>query len=419
MPTTDLQRELAEALERERALRHRLEALNEASLAIARELSLPDLLQRITDIARELTGARYAALGVADDDRRLTDFITSGLTPEQRARIGHLPTGHGLLGLILRGDQPVRFPNIAEHPLSYGFPPEHPPMTTFLGAPIVLRGRNLGNLYLTDKQHEQMFTEEDEQLIVLLAAHAAIAIENARLYGQTSASLQQRVTELKAANAQLAYLSSLAVGAQEEERRRLARELHDDTAQSLASLLIRLRVLERTEDPDELRRRLHEFRALIARALDDVRRMAMDLRPTLLDDLGLAPAVEAHARDMAERWNIHVRFHSSGIDQRLPTEVELVAYRIVQEALTNVVKHAGATEADISVERRGPALRIAVQDNGRGFPVDETLASKDRGLGLFGMDERASLVGGTIEIASAPGLGTTVTAIIPVAKAAG
>ncbi len=404
----------ARAYEREHALRRRLEALNAASLAIAAELSLPALLQRITDIARDLTGARYAALGVAGDDGRLVEFITSGISAEARARISHVPEGRGLLGLILRGSEPVRVANIAEHPAAYGFPPGHPSMTSFLGVPIVLRGRNLGNLYLTDKNGGEPFSDEDEQLLVQLAAHAAVAIENARLYGQTSESLQQTVAELRAANAQLAYLSSLAIGAQEEERRRLARELHDGTAQELATLLVRLRVLERTEEPHELRLRLGEFREVIARALDDVRRMALDLRPTMLDDLGLVPALEAHTRDMARRWGITVRFETQGLDRRLPNQTELVAYRIVQEALSNIFKHSQATEATVTLVLRGRELRITVRDNGRGFDVGRTLASRERGLGLFGMQERAALVGGHLELASAPGAGTRVTASLPV-----
>lgn len=404
----------ARAYEREHALRRRLEALNAASLAIAAELSLPALLQRITDIARDLTGARYAALGVAGDDGRLVEFITSGISAEARARISHVPEGRGLLGLILRGSEPVRVANIAEHPAAYGFPPGHPSMTSFLGVPIVLRGRNLGNLYLTDKNGGEPFSDEDEQLLVQLAAHAAVAIENARLYGQTSESLQQTVAELRAANAQLAHLSSLAIGAQEEERRRLARELHDGTAQELATLLVRLRVLERTEEPHELRLRLGEFREVIARALDDVRRMALDLRPTMLDDLGLVPALEAHTRDMARRWGITVRFETQGLDRRLPNQTELVAYRIVQEALSNIFKHSQATEATVTLVLRGRELRITVRDNGRGFDVGRTLASRERGLGLFGMQERAALVGGHLELASAPGAGTRVTASLPV-----
>jgi signal transduction histidine kinase len=404
----------ARSYERERELSRRLEALNEATLAIAEELLLPKLLQRITDIARDLTDAKYAALGVTGDDGPLAEFITSGISDEQRARMGPPPEGHGVLAQILHGTRPVRLSNIEEYPGSRGVPASHPRMRSFLGVPIVLRGKNLGDLYLAEKQHTGAFTEDDERLLLLLAAHAAIAIEHARLYSRTSESLQQRVAELREANSQLAHLSSLALRAQEEERRRLARELHDDTAQALASLLIRLRVLERTEDPRELRGRVHEFREVIARALDDVRRMAIDLRPTTLDDLGLVPAVEAHARTMAERWGFKARVRVNGLDVRLPSEIELVAYRIVQEALSNIAKHAHATEVSVFLERRDRTLHITVHDNGQGFDVEQTLASKDRGLGLFGMQERATLVGGRVELRSTFGEGTTVEAAIPI-----
>ncbi len=351
---------------------------------------------------------------MADLRQRLTEFFTSGISQEQRQSLDHLPEGHGLLGLILRGDAPVRVPSIAQHSMSYGFPPGHPPMKSFLGVPIVLRGRNLGNLYLTDKEGDTAFTGDDEQVLMQLAAHAAIAIENARLYGRTSESLERRVAELHEANAQLAYLSSLAISAQEEERRRLARELHDDTAQELASLLVRLRVLERTTDPHELRARLHEFRELIARALDGVRRMAMDLRPSALDDLGLVPALEAHARAMTDRWGVRVRLSATGIETRLPADVELVTYRIVQEALSNIFKHAQATEVSVALAAGAGELHVQVRDNGHGFDVEQTLASRERGLGLFGMQERASLVGGRVDVTSTPGSGTEVHATIPI-----
>lgn len=400
--------------DREAALRRQLDALNSASLAFAAELSLPTLLQRIADTARELTGADYAALGVSDEGGDgLIDFITSGITAEQRRMLGALPRGHGLLGLILRGSAAVRTDNIATHPAAHGFPPGHPRMTSFLGAPIVLRGRNLGNLYLTDKHGGRPFSAEDEALVVQLAAHAAIAIENAHLYGRTSEALEQRVAELNAANAQLSYLSSLALNAQEEERRRLARELHDDTAQSLASLLVRLRVLERSEDPRLLRGRLQEFRDVLTRSLDDVRRMALDLRPASLDDLGLVPALESHTRAVQNRADLRVRFAARGLDERLPAHLELVIYRVVQEALSNIVKHAGARAASVTLERQGQTLLARVQDDGRGFDVPAALASKERGLGLFGMQERAALTGGTVTVESTPGTGTTVSAAFP------
>ena len=401
----------AQALVREQTLRRRLEALNEAVLSIAAELSLPALLQRITDIARDLTNARYAALGVAGPDRRLTSFITSGISEEDRAGIGHPPEGRGLLGLILSGASPVRVAVINSHPQSSGFPANHPPMTTFLGAPIVLGGRNLGNLYLTDRQDGLPFTDSDERLIVQLAAHAAIAIENARRYGRASATLEQQVAELDEANRQLARLSSLALHAQEEERRRLARELHDDTAQALASLMVRLRLLERA-DPAELGQRVVEFLAVLARALDEVRRMAYDLRPSMLDDLGLTPALETHLREVAGRSGLQVHFRSSGLDVRLPNEVELVVYRIVQEALSNAVKHAQASEASVELCLTGRTLDVLVIDNGHGFDVAATLASRERGLGLFGMQERATLVGGELNVISQVDAGTRVQATI-------
>lgn len=403
----------ARLYEREQRLRTRLERLNESTLAIAGELSLPVLLQRITDIARELTGTRYAALGVAGQDGRLEQFITSGISDEQRRLIGPIPQGHGLIGVILRGQKPVRVPDIATYPGAHGFPPHHPPMHTFLGAPITLRGRNLGNLYLTDKEGEAAFTVQDESLIVLLAAHAAIAIENASLYGTASASLQRRVDELREAYDRLNLLSSLAITAQEEERRRLARELHDDTAQALASVLVHLRVLERTDDPAQFRDRLGDFRLLVQRALDDVRRMALDLRPSTLDDLGLVPALESVLRETGERWGLRTAFSCQGLSRRLSPRAELMVYRIVQEALNNIVKHANATEVSVNAGQTNGTLTVTVRDNGRGFDVAGALASRERGLGLFGMEERAALAGGSVRVQSDLGSGTVVTAIIP------
>jgi signal transduction histidine kinase len=398
-PTTDIER--------------RLELIGRATVAIAAERSLPALLQRIVDTAREVTNARYGALGVARESGGLAEFITSGITPEQRAAIGPPPEGHGLLGVILRGSSAVRIADISAHPLAFGFPPHHPPMTSFLGAPILLRGRNLGNLYLTDKQGAAEFTEEDEQLIQVLAAHAAIAIDSARLYEQTNETLAQRVRELHAANEQLQRLTALVITAQEEERRRIARELHDDTAQALTSVLVRMRLLARQATRDEVRDGLYELLELTTDALDGVRRMALDLRPSTLDDLGLVPAVESYAREFGERWGIAVRTRVQGLSGRLPPDRELIVYRVIQEALTNVAKHAGATTVEISLQGEGEHLIATVRDNGRGFAVAQTLEARERGLGLFGMQERAQLAGGYVDVQSTPGAGTTVSLVAP------
>jgi signal transduction histidine kinase len=394
-------------------LARRLALIGRATVAIAAERSLPALLQRIVDTARDVTGARYGALGVVGESGGLAEFITSGITAEQRAAIGSPPQGHGLLGVILRGSAPVRLANIAAHPLSSGFPPYHPPMTSFLGAPILLRGRNLGNLYLTDKQDGGEFTEEDEQLIQVLAAHAAIAIDSARLYEQANEALAQRLRELHAAHVQLQRLTALVITAQEEERRRIARELHDDTAQALTSVLVRLRLLARQAVRDEVRDGLHEVLDLTVAALDGVRRMALDLRPSTLDDLGLVPAVESYAHAFGNRWGIRVRTDVQSVRGRLPPDRELLVYRVVQEALTNVAKHAGATAVEITMRSEDNHLTATVHDNGRGFNVAETLAASERGLGLFGMEERAQLAGGSLDVQSAPGAGTTITLEVP------
>jgi signal transduction histidine kinase len=403
-------------LQRVDELERQLNAIGSATLAIAAERSLPALLQRIVDAARELTGARYSALGVSGEHGGLVEFVTSGISAEQRARIGPPPVGHGLLGVILRGTAPLRLKHIGAHPLSSGFPPHHPPMDSFLGVPLLLRGENLGNLYLTDKKGAEEFSAADERLIVILAAHAAIAIDNARLYQRTNETLERRLEELRAVNERMQRLTSLVIGAQEEERRRISRELHDDTAQALTSLLVRLRLLAR-QVSSEQRDTLLELLDLTSATLDGVRRLSIDLRPSTLDDLGLAPAVESYAREFGERWGLSVRTRTQGLTSRLRRDIEMVVYRVVQEALTNIAKHAGATAVEIDMHQDGARVTAIVRDDGRGFDAGHALASRERGLGLFGMQERAQLVGGYVDVRSTPGAGSVVTLVVPLHSA--
>jgi len=165
----------------------RHERLIRSGLALAAELDLEHVLERIVEAAVELTDAQYGALGVLGPDGRIASFITVGVTAEQRARIGDPPTGHGILGLLISDARPVRIPNIADHPVSYGFPANHPPMSSFLGAPIAARGTVFGNIYLTNKASGRAeFSEDDEEALVVLAAQAGIAIENARLYAEST-----------------------------------------------------------------------------------------------------------------------------------------------------------------------------------------------------------------------------------------
>lgn len=228
-------------------------------------------------------------------------------------------------------------------------------------------------------------------------------------------TLNAMLDQLDEHGARLRALSSQIINAQEEERLRIARELHDETAQALASLLVRQRVAERSPDPESLHRTMADLRALTAEALEGVRRMALELRPTMLDDLGLVAAVEAFGRQFSHRTGIPVDVRMTRRPERLPPEVELVAFRIIQEALSNVARHSGATRAEVRLGASASLLTVSVADDGQGFEPEAALdnQSRQRSLGLFGMRERAALVGGRLSLDSAPGRGTRVRLEIP------
>lgn len=226
-------------------------------------------------------------------------------------------------------------------------------------------------------------------------------------------TLNAMLDRLDEHGARLRALSSQIIKAQEEERLRIARELHDETAQALASLLVRQRVAERTTDPEALQRTMADLRALTSEALEGVRRMALELRPTMLDDLGLVAAVEAFARQFGQRTGIPVEVRVARRPDRLPPEVELVAFRVIQEALSNVARHSGASRAEVGLSAGPELLVVTVADDGRGFDLTPALDSRERSLGLFGMRERAALVGGRLRIDSRPARGTRVHLEVP------
>lgn len=205
--------------------------------------------------------------------------------------------------------------------------------------------------------------------------------------------------------------------AQEEERYRLARELHDEAAQALTSLLVRLRLLERAHTPEEAQRRVQELRELTARALEEVRRVALDLRPTILDDLGLAPALEWRTDEINQDGALQATFTASGLRHRLPRDIELAFYRVGQEALSNVARHAHATHVAMTLTLVGDELRLEIRDNGLGFDPHTLRAQPGRGLGLIGMQERLAMIGGRLTIDSAPGKGTCIIATVTVPPA--
>ena len=536
----------------------RLRALLEAVATFSSELSLDTLLQRLVEIVAELTGARYAALGVIDrSGSQLERFLTTGLDEETRRAIGDLPRGRGILGVLIRDAQPLRLHDLAEDPRSVGFPPGHPPMRSFLGVPILLRGVAYGNLYLTEKDGGD-FTAEDEELVKLLAAQAAVAIENARLYESTALWSRQLESLIEVGNAlatetdvdrqldlvarrlrelldarlvtlllptgadelrfvvaagevppdlvgetmsrsssksgrvldrqrsetvdsvledpevnrevtrRLAARTGLwvpllvhdraigvigvydklgpdprftsndlrlaetfasraavavdlsqrvardafrrVVDAQELERRRLARELHDETGQALTSVLLGLRSLEDKGD-GETQAVVAQVRALVVATLQDVRRLAVELRPKALDDFGLEAALERLTQTYSEQVGIPVDFQAAMGSERFPAEVETALYRIVQESLTNVVKHAKADRVSVLLTRKEGKALAMVEDDGRGFDPDHR---RDGHFGIEGMRERVALLDGRLTIETSPGGGTTVVAEVPV-----
>ena len=534
----------------------RLRALLEAVIGLNSELSLDALLQRLVEVAAELTGARYAALGVIDrSGLQLERFLTTGIGADTQASIGDPPRGRGILGALIRDATPLRLHDLAADARSVGFPPNHPPMSTFLGVPVMLRGVAYGNLYLTEKEGGEDFTEEDQELTMLLAGQAAVAIENARLYesstlwsrqleslnevgnalatetdldrlldlvarrlrelidarlvtvllpagrdelrfaavageggedliGQTLSATDSksgrvlgrrrservdsvlddpevdlvatrqlgahtglwvplsvrdsaigviavhdklgadprfsdsdlRLAETFASRAAVAVDLSQrvardalrrVVSAQEGERRRLARELHDETGQALTSILLGLKPLE---DSLAASAAVANVRELVVATLQDVRRLAVELRPDALDDFGLVSALERLTETFAEQTGLAVDFESALGSERLPGDTETALYRIVQESLTNVVKHARARRVSISLTRKGGFVTAVIEDDGIGFDAANT---RDDAFGLSGMRERVALLDGGFEVESSPGAGTTVAVEVP------
>ncbi len=230
-----------------------------------------------------------------------------------------------------------------------------------------------------------------------------------RLAGAFNQMLEQLAHDAHA----LQQISHQILQAQEEERYRLARELHDEAAQSLTTLLVYIRLLERAKNPDEAQRHVQELRELTVRALEDVRRVAVDLRPTILDDLGLVAALEWRVDELNKQNGVHAAIASEGMDRRLPRAAELVLYRVGQEALSNVHRHAGASEVKVTLRRDGDLCVLQVADNGAGFDPALVEQYDGHGLGLVGMRERIAMIGGELEVKSQPGAGAQITAQIP------
>ena len=405
----------------------RLRALVETGIAINSELSLDGVLQRIVEAAARVTGAQYAALGVIDPSGlSLERFITHGIDEETRTIIGDLPHGRGVLGALITDAHTLRLRDLAEDPRSVGFPPGHPPMKTFLGTPIMLRGVAYGNLYLTEKHGGIDFDEEDEELVSLLSAQAAVAIENARLYESATAWSRQleSLQEISAAlvgELDLPKLLQLVVERLRDliDARVVAIALpvgnglrvEAIAADDVEGLLHDVLPLQSKAGAVLLRGRSEAVDALLddPEVVQDVRRLAVELRPKALDDFGLVPALERLIDTFREATGISVEFEARLGGERLPSEVETTLYRIVQESLTNIAKHAGARRVSVLLLRKQGAVSALVEDDGHGFDPAERARG---GIGLDGMRERLTLLEGRFEIESSR-TGTSIVAEVP------
>jgi signal transduction histidine kinase len=552
---------------------HALRTLIALGNSVLEESELELVFERVIAAGRELTGARYAALGVLDGRReRLDRFLTSGIDDETRELLGEPPSGHGVLGELIRDARPLRLDDVGAHARSYGFPVGHPRMETFLGVPILVGGEAWGNLYLTEKEDGSEFTEDDEQAVVMLARYAGIAIDNARriqdlsgrrdelertlaamratteisraLAGETdldivleliakrgralvgaSALLIELVTgdrirvaavagdvdreivgrdfdvgptvagrvletrrpqrlsdELNrsrfdsagighlglragaglfvplvfrseipgvlvalnapgagdfsadderlltsfATSAASAVVTARSVGgerllareaATEEERRRWARELHDETLQGLGALRLAISAARRASDPEVWRAALDDVLGELDTEIANVRGIISDVRPAALDELGLEAAVEALADRIRSRGidvelKVDLDWETGRADTRHEDDLETALYRVTQEAMTNGLKHSGAEALTVEIIEAGGRATVRVHDDGQGFDPSETPG----GFGLVGMRERVELLGGSLVIEAAPGSGTTVIARLPVRR---
>ncbi len=367
-----------------------LKAVSDAVLAVAEQRSVEQVLQQLVNSARELVDARYAAIGIPDGSGGFRSFIVSGMSDGLIAAMGPLPRTHGMLGAMLEGPAPFRTGDIHEDSRFRGWwPTRHPDMRSFLGVPIVAADGVIGAFYLTEKREAAEFDQEDQELIELLAAHAAIAITNARLY--------ERSRELSIVS----------------ERNRLALELHDVVSQKLFSLMLSAEaagtLLER--DADAARAQVVRLGELAREALSELRSLILGLRPPELERDGLQATLRKEIEMLERIHGVEIDLEADGASGG-SAERDLAVLRIAHEALHNALHHAGPRRIVVRLDDRDEGLRVEVVDDGSGFEPDRAEV-RSKHLGLTSMEERARELGGQLEVRSAPGMGTTVTLYVP------
>ncbi len=380
-----------EMQERLRRQNEELLALHTATLDVTAELSLEVVLKKVVEQARSLVGAKYGAVSVIDKDNHIVSFITSGISTEEREKIGPPPVGHGLLGVVLHHGHSLRLEDLQRHPQSHGFPANHPPMHSLLAVPIPCKGPFLGNLYLTEKVETGIFTPDDEQTLNRFALQAALAIDNAHLHEQ---------------------VADLAVA---QERVRIAHEMHDGLAQVLGYVNTKVQAAEmymKREKTEEAKAQLRELATAARQAYSDVRESIVGLRALPGPKRSLNDVLAEYLQRWEEMSGVTASLHIDPAVHLTPSQ-ELQLVRVVQESLTNVRKHARASHARVDIRRDGGKLVALITDDGSGFNAAARARGEFPQFGLSTMRERAESIGGSLNVDSTPGTGTTVRVELP------
>lgn len=380
------------ARERARADRsaRQLRALEAAVRGIRGTLDRGRVLQLIADEVRQLASARYAAIAIVDREGLIVQFVPSGMTDAQRAAIGEIPRGRGLLGVSAES-RTIRIPDVSADPRHRGFPPNHPVMRAFLGVPIRIGDEAVGRLYLADKIGADEFSDEDETLVETFALHAGLAIEQARLHDQ---------------------VRRLAIF---DERDRISRDLHDSSIQAIYAQSLSLEEVQELidSDPDEASRRLDEAIDAMHAVINDIRSFIFGLRPVLLEAGGLVDGLTQLAAELRRSSGVEVTVEpgpDAGQVEDLPIDVVAELLAVTREALSNIARHAQASHARVELGGSDAQLRMTISDDGKGFDVDQPI---ERGhLGLANMRSRIAGLSGTLEVDSDPG-GTRIIVTLP------
>lgn len=403
-------RDITEAKSMERQIveaNRNLLALNVIANAVSQSLDLDEILNSALDKVLELMKGDIGGILLLDQQTQTLSYrVYRGLSKEFVQSIAGLKLGEGIAGTAAQRGEPIYVDNISEDPRLTRSVVIKEGLRAFASVPLISKNQVLGVMNVASYTLRR-FTPEDVQLLSSIGNQIAVAIESARLYEE----LQQK-QEMRG------ELLHLVISTQEEERRRIARGLHDETSQALTSLAVKLEAVAGTLPPDaeQTKAKLKEIQSIALGTLGEIHNVIYELRPTLLDDLGLIPAIKWHAENYLETAGIKAHLETAGQERRLPPEIETALFRIVQEATTNTVRHAHARSASISLEFEESSVAVHIEDDGRGFDPNEVAKAKDsgRGLGLLSMKERVEHLGGVLSIMSEPGKGTQIQIEIPV-----